>query len=122
MRFVILCEAKDLTERFRQTIPLLLFFVETLTTSSGEPVQARTPVVRRRLPLGGDPTCLFHAVEGRIQRPFFDPQRVVGNVVNMRGNTVAVMRTTAQGLEHEEVQRPLQDIGCFRSASHDLEV
>src|SRR6266540_113049 len=59
---------------------------QSLLAGASEPIEPCAPVVGGGLPLGGDPTSLLHAVECRIQRPFFNPQAIVGDLLNVRGS------------------------------------
>jgi len=65
---------------------------------------------------------LFHSVKGWIERPFFDAQRVIHDLMDARSDPVAVLWTATQDLEHEEIECALQSIGLLHSTQHDLEV
>jgi hypothetical protein len=54
---------------------------------------------------------LFHAMQSGIEGAFFDAQDVVGDALDVEGNAVAVHGPAKKGLEDEESESALEDVG-----------
>jgi hypothetical protein len=111
-------EAQDLADGFRQSLPSRLLLVEVALTGARDAVQTGATTIRCHAPIRGYQPRLFHAMQRRIERAFLDTEYFVGYAFNVRGNTVPVLRTPSQGLQYEEIERPLQRVGSFLSAEH----
>ena len=72
-------EAQHLADALRQPFPAQLLFVEALQPRARQLVDPRAPVVRRRLPVGGDPAQMLHAMERGIERALLDAEDVAGD-------------------------------------------
>src|SRR4051812_2942628 len=91
-------------------LPGLRLGLELAAPFVGEAVDLRPPVVLGNPPLRLDPPPLLHPVEGRIERPLLDPQRVGGLAGDPPHHRIAVERPPRQGLEDQDVERPLQQV------------
>ena len=60
----------------------------------GEAVQLGPAAKLGRAPLGFHPAPSLQAIEGRIERPFFDEQGVAGRVLDEAGHGVPVARAS----------------------------
>ena len=60
---------------------------------------------------------MFHAMQRRIEGPFFRTKRVVGECLDVPGDAVAVLRTTTERREHQQIERPLEGI-VFAASQH----
>src|SRR5919106_2041759 len=76
----------------------------------GEPVELGLAVVLGRAPFRGDQPLLFHSVQRGIERAFFDPEDVFGQLVDASGDAVAMVGPGAEAFEDEEVERALQKV------------
>src|SRR5262245_42298270 len=91
--------------------PALLFVLELPASRRGDLVIARTPAVLRLPPFRTQAPGVRHAVQRRIERPFFDAQHAVRDAADVLGDRVAVHRTTGfERLEDDEIQGALKTI------------
>jgi hypothetical protein len=109
---------QNFSDRLGQLIPLRPLGVQMLLPRTGQCVKPRPPVVRGRGPGSVDPTQMFHPVEGRIERALLDPQDVVRDRLDVRRDAVAVMRTAAQNLENQQIERALERIPFLVTVQH----
>src|SRR5215471_2670557 len=88
-------KTQNFADRFKQPVPLRFFFTQTFLPGSRETVDPSSPFVLGDAPFGSDPPRLLHAMKRRIQGPLLDPQRVVGDLLNPRGDAVTMLGLTA---------------------------
>src|SRR5262249_37447091 len=92
-----------------ESLPTFLFIEKLLFAFGGQRVEAGLAIFLGSSPFGAHPALLFHAVKGRVERPLFHSQQLVGNAVDMGGDGVAVHAPGGgQALENEEGQRALE--------------
>lgn len=84
---------------------------QVLAPSGSETVELGSTVVLGNAPLGRDQFALLQAVQCRIERPLLHPERIVGELLNPSGDAVSVHRPPREGLQHQQIQRTLQQIG-----------
>ena len=112
-RLQLLEQIRDLHQRSsgRYGAPTGLLCSEALASGGSDLVEARPALVFGSHPSRFDPAGLFHAMEGGIERTFFDAQDVLGHGLNPGGDAVAVKRSTpGKNLQREEGERALQGI------------
>src|SRR5437762_1015890 len=66
-----------------------------------QPVELGLAVVLGRPPFGLDQSLFFHPVEGGVERSFFDPQRIVGKLVNTHRDPVPMVRRRTEDFQNE---------------------
>src|SRR5687768_4996054 len=110
--------AQNFRHRLREYGPGGRLGTELLPPFGGQLVVLRAPIVLGEAPLAFDPAAPFHAVQGRVQRPFFDLEHVIGELLQSSGNGVPVAWPPAQCLQHENVERSLQQV--YRRSTHAL--
>ena len=88
---------------------------------AGQTIEAGASIVGGDAPFRGDPPGLLHPVKRRVKGSFFDAQDVVGHRRDVGRDPVSVLRTAAEGLQHEEIQRALKGVRFLRPAQHYLE-
>jgi len=115
-------EPEDFANGPGDAIPPLLLFGEPARAGRRDAVEPRPPIACGRLPAGGDPPGMLHSMQRRVQRSFLDAQSVAGNLLNSRGDAVAVVRLEAEDLEDEQVERALQRVGIPAGSAHTLDV
>ena len=76
-------------------------------------VVARAAVVLGDLPLGSNQALALEPVERGIERALPELQHALGPLLDPLGDAPAVHRLELQRLEHEHVERALQDIASF---------
>src|SRR5579862_3439397 len=86
------------------------FARQLLAALHREAIEAGLPVVLGDAPFRREPALYQHAIQGRIQRPVFDVQAVLGGVLYALRYGVAVERTAAQGAENQQVERAGQQL------------
>jgi hypothetical protein len=77
---------------------------KALPSRGGERVEARTPVVFRRTPLGGHQSVQKKALESRVQRAFADVKNFIGQRAEVLGDPVTVSRSAAERLQDQHVE------------------
>ena len=73
----------------------MLFFLELPKSCRCDGVEARLPAGVGRTPVGLEPFVVRHPLQGGVQRPLFDAQRLVRRLVNPAGDRVPVQRSGA---------------------------
>jgi hypothetical protein len=76
-----------------------------------QPVELGPAAQFRQAPFGLDPSLLFHAVEGGVERSLFDFDDAIGRLFDGAGDGVAVAPSAGQGLEDQGVQGAVQELG-----------
>src|SRR5215831_8346568 len=106
-------------ERVLEVGDLLL---QLLPPGGRQLVEAGAPVVLRLTPLRFDPAFDRQALQRGVERTFLDLQHVVGSLLDVAGDSVAVHRprVTLDGLEDEHLQRSRNQLSFLCIASHRL--
>ena len=108
---LLLGPLQNMADSGRYGAPTGLLCSEALASGGSDLVEARPALVFGSHPSRFDPAGLFHAMEGGIERTFFDAQDVLGHGLNPGGDAVAVKRSTpGKNLQREEGERALQGI------------
>src|SRR5687768_8348572 len=102
---------EDQRDRLRQLRPAAAFDGELLSSGLGEAVKLRFAPGVRHLPLRLQQLALFEPVERRIERALLNLEAVFGDLADALGDAVAVPRAGRGHLQHEEVERPLKQVG-----------
>jgi hypothetical protein len=110
--------SQNLADRFSQAVPLGFFFAQTFLAGPSETIDPCSPIVLGEPPFGGDPARLFHTVKRRVERPFLDAQGVIRDLLNPRGDAVAVPRLMTERLQNKKIERPLKRVRLLRFAYH----
>src|SRR5688500_7301302 len=102
---------QDAAHTFGEARPAVFLAGELLTTPGGERVEPRLAILLRRAPLGFEPTLLFHAMQCRVERPFFDAQQIARDALHVRRNRVSV-HTPVRGecLVYKQLMSGLQNV------------
>src|SRR3954465_14200867 len=79
--------------------------LELLHTRFGERVETHLAVGLRGAPRGGDPAVEQDFLEGRVQRPLLDPERIRRQRVNSLCDRVSVQRSRAKDTQYQEDER-----------------
>src|SRR5688572_13804289 len=106
----LLQRAEYTCDGFRESQPAVQFGVGDNPALARQRVELGSAVVLRHAPFRLDESLLFHPVERRIERAFLDPQGVFRKLVNAERNAVSVVRPGAEALEHQQVERALNQI------------
>ena len=95
--------------------PLRELGVELSPAGGGESIELRAASDVGVSPLGVEPTLVFHAMEGGIERALFDLEALSRRALDPLQDREAVHRPPGQRLEHEEVERAAKqaEIGFF---------
>src|SRR5579871_1030946 len=67
--------------------------MKLLPSGRRQPVKSRASIVIRQSPFRLDPTLHQHALERGIERSFFYPQHVFGNLLDVLRDSIAMHRT-----------------------------
>ena len=81
-----------------------------LSSRRGQAIDLNPLVVVRDGPLGGDPFLSFQPVQGRIERAGINLKHLAGVDPDRLADPVAMLRTSLQRLENEQIERPLQQL------------
>src|SRR5262249_49793208 len=115
-RLRLLCGADDQRYGVRQALPLRQFALQLGAPGTGERVEFGIAAGLAGAPLGAYPALLFEAVERRIEGALRDLQDVIADLLDALCDGPAVFRFEGDGLEDEEIEGPLDEIGRF---AHD---
>src|SRR5689334_7269000 len=108
--------AQYLSHARGQANPAFFFLGKLFAAARCERIKARLSVLLGHTPLSPHPTCLLHAMQRGIERSLLDAQQLIGNLVNVGGNGVAVHALlTGQRSENQQHQRALKDVVLFHS-------
>ena len=94
----------------REAIPAGELALQLLAALARQRVELRAPAKVRLLPVGDDPALVLEAVERRVERSLLDRQHLVGELLDALGDRPTMKRVARDGLEDEEVERPLEQI------------
>src|SRR5262249_11851938 len=107
-----LCWLHHTADRCRRPLVLPDFDGQLVPSRRRKRVEARAAVVLGLAPGGLHPTLDQHALQGGIQRALFDLKHVVGRLLDVLGDAIAVHRAQSpQRSEDEHVQRAWRDVG-----------
>src|SRR5215471_14604705 len=98
----------------RQPLPGLQLALELLPALTRQRVELRVAPEIGRFPLGANPALLLQPVERRVQRPLPHRQGVAGQDLNALRDSPPVQRLARDGLEDQEIERALEQVGRFR--------
>ena len=101
-------------DRAGELLPPRALGGEPRPSLGGEAVHPNAPIVLGRSPLGADGLLTEQALEGGIERPRLDLEHVAGLRANELGEAVAVAWAPAERLEHDEIERALQQLHARR--------
>ena len=96
---------EDSIDRHRDPLPVGFLKIEVLAALFREPVVLRPAVGFGGLPLRVDPSVVFEAMQGRIQRTLVDPEDFLGDGLDPSGYAVAVHGGQGHGFQDEQVYR-----------------
>src|SRR5262245_63318084 len=96
-----------------QPIPAVDGFAEPPAAGRGQPVVLGTPVVLGDPPLGGEQALMLEAMERRIQRVLFDPERPTRDLLDALQHAVAVLGVQREGLENQQIERAGEEFRLF---------
>src|SRR5258708_29310081 len=100
----LLCEAQCLPDRFRQERPSLLLFFELPPSGRRNRVEAGFSASVGCAPLGPKPPVTGHALQGGVQRTFFDPQGIISDLMDPLCNRITMLRPTpGQRVENQQI-------------------
>src|SRR6185436_19393697 len=100
----------------RDAVVPLQLLGELLPAGGREPVIPRASVLLGFAPLARNPPFDEHALEGRVERPFFDLQDSLGSLADGLGDLEAVKVAVArEGAKDEHVERALRDFVALSS-------
>src|SRR5712692_3868774 len=88
------------------------------TTVGSDLIETSAPVVGRQTPLPFDPAIEFQPLESRVERSFFHPQQIVGQLLNKLSNGITMQMAPRQSFENNHVQSDRQKIGLRFLYSH----
>src|SRR5580658_2631959 len=97
----------------REPTPILRFRLKVSSAEARERIEFRATIVRRRLPLGGDPALLLQLVQGGIKRAVADLQNIAGNLLEPKADSEAVERLQREDLQKQQVQGALNQVRRF---------
>src|SRR6185436_17497993 len=96
--------------RFREAQPRVVLGLGGRSTLARQRVELRLAVVLGGTPFGLDKSLLFQPIQRRIQRPFLNPEHIVRELMEPRGDAVPVVRGGGEALQDEQVERALQEV------------
>src|SRR5439155_985186 len=79
-------------------------------TSTRVSRRSRRWSIVRQAPLALHPAALLEAVEGGVERALADLEDLAGELLDPAGGGVAVGGAPGEGLEDEQVERPLEEV------------
>src|SRR6185312_1221776 len=105
-------------DRRREQPPLRALGGVVFATVGRETVElgAAAASLGTRPPLGPNPAAILETIERRIQTALPDLEHVVGELAQALGNGPPVERSEDKGLENEQVEGALQQIGAVGHA------
>jgi hypothetical protein len=99
-----------------EALPFAGFAREALAAFSSETVELGAAIVLGEAPLGVDDAVQLESMKGWIERPFFDAQDFVGNLLDPLRDAPTVHRSAGEGFQDQHVQSALNE-GAFGSIS-----
>ena len=118
--FVFSSGLDDAGDGAHDAMELGKLLLQLLAAVCGEGVVAGAAIAGGGAPLGDDPAFDQHALEGRVERAFFDSQDLVGIVLDGVGYLETVETAAhGEGLEDQQIQGSGRD---FVSAHRALPV
>ena len=108
-----LCLFQHQVDRARDAAPLRKLIGEMSAAFACQRVVARSTIVFCHAPLRFDEALPLEPIECWIQRPLSELQDLFGPLLDPLGDAPPVHWFELQGLEHQHVERPLQDVGLL---------
>src|SRR5690242_16053160 len=108
-----LLESEYSGDRAGESNPGFGFRPKVAAPGAGERIELGAAIVLRASPLGRDQAIVLELVERRIQRSVAHLQRVGGDVTEAMADRPSVHRLQREHLEHEHVERALNEIVRF---------
>src|SRR5580765_1587409 len=97
--------------RRRESLPLRRLRLERRAAGLRQLVELRVSPRIRLTPLRRDEPLLLEAMQRRIQRTLRDLQDILRHLLDALRDRPAMLRLGGQGLENQEVQCPLDEVG-----------
>src|SRR5450432_486853 len=91
------------------------FLAELLPPGRGDRVVARAPAGRGLAPLRSDPPLFLESLERRVERPLLDGEHIVGELLDVLGDRVAMLRLQRERLQNEHIERALEKLALGRT-------
>ena len=85
--------------------------LELLLAVPGQGVELRGTPELGVAPLGFDPALILESMERWVQRPLTDGKRLAGKNLDALGDGPSVESVARDGLENQEIQSPLEQVG-----------
>ena len=98
------------SDRLHVALPRGDLALELLPAGGGELVEARALALVGEPPLALDEAALLEAVQGDVERSVRDVERAGRAVADDARDAVAVARPPRERLEHEHVERALENV------------
>src|SRR5215472_11329530 len=103
-----------------QLFPSLGFLFQLLAAARGQLVELGAPVVLRCAPACLNPATALQPMQRRIKRALLDAQHIGRDLLDAFRNGPPVTRPERQGLQDEEIKRPLRQIDAVGSHAFPL--
>src|SRR4051812_9300165 len=92
---------EHLLNGFDHTVEIVALGGELFTAGGCERVIAGAPIVLRRSPFGSHPTVQEESLERWVERAFADLEDVVGGLLELQGDAIAVHGAFGEGFEDQ---------------------
>src|SRR6266478_4603226 len=97
-------------DRIGKLRPSRTFLAQLFLSSGRQPVKLCPLLVFGDSPFRRNPFLFFESVQRRIKRTRIHLQQLAGTVPNRHADPIAMLRSPLQGLQNQQVQRPLQKL------------
>src|ERR1700678_1399972 len=96
--------------------PARFFDPQLLLSGGRQLIDAGPPPGLLLDPFRANPPSFFHAIEGRVERTFLNPQQLVGTILNSGHDAVPMrLRQARKDLQHQQVKGSLEGIRLFHT-------
>ena len=96
-----------------ESTPCFRILRQPFFATGGESVVFCSAVRFAAVPSAGKEATLLQAVEGRIKRPLFNTEHLIGNLPNTPGYSKPVVGSVRDRFEDHHVERPLKQFRGF---------
>src|SRR4051812_12689046 len=103
--------SQDEIDGARRALPFLTLRLEAFEPEARDSIVPCAAVVLRRPPLRRDQSAPEESLERRVECPLVDREDVAGELLDALADPPAVRRLEGEGLEHEHLERPRNDLG-----------